>query len=86
MNAKARRQNAAKNMYVPQVIFSSISGVTRPMMLHLLVAVPEANELVEPYKLHIQVVEVVMDIALDLIAIVNISDGKTQPIGARICC
>jgi len=33
VNAKARRQNAAKKIYVPQVIFSSISGVTRPMIL-----------------------------------------------------
>lgn len=33
VNAKARRQKAAKNMYVPHVMDSSISGVTRPMML-----------------------------------------------------
>jgi hypothetical protein len=33
VKAKARRQNAAKKMYVPYVMDSSISGVTRPMML-----------------------------------------------------
>jgi hypothetical protein len=33
VKARARRQNAAKKMYVPQVIDSSMSGVTRPMML-----------------------------------------------------
>jgi hypothetical protein len=34
------------------------------------------------YKLHIQVVEVVIDIAFDLIARLKISEGSTQPIGA----
>jgi glycyl-tRNA synthetase (class II) len=35
VNAKANRQNAAKKIYVPQVIPASISGVTRPMMLKI---------------------------------------------------
>jgi hypothetical protein len=34
------------------------------------------------HKLHIHVVEVAMEIALDRIAIVKISEGKTQPMGA----
>jgi hypothetical protein len=33
-------------------------------------------------KLHIQVVEVVIEIALERIASVKISEGRTQPIGA----
>lgn len=33
VNANASIQNAAKNIYVPQVMLSSMSGVTRPMML-----------------------------------------------------
>lgn len=35
VNARASRQKAAKKMYVPQEMDSSISGVTRPMMLEL---------------------------------------------------
>ena len=34
------------------------------------------------YKLHVHVVEVVMEIAFERIAIVKISEGRTQPIGA----
>jgi hypothetical protein len=52
-------------MYVPHLIWASMSGVTRPMT-----------------KLHIQVVEVVIEIAFERIARVKISDGRTQPIGA----
>ena len=33
VNTSAKTQNAAKKMYVPQVIESSMSGVIRPMML-----------------------------------------------------
>lgn len=33
VKANARRQNAAKKIYVPQVIESSISGVTSPIIL-----------------------------------------------------
>ena len=34
-------------------------------------------------KLHIHVVDVVMEIAFERIARVNISEGRTQPIGAE---
>jgi hypothetical protein len=34
------------------------------------------------YKLHIHVVEVVIEMALERIARVKISEGRTQPIGA----
>jgi hypothetical protein len=37
----------------------------------------------EAHKLHIQVVDVVMEIAFERIAMVKISDGRTQPIGAE---
>jgi len=85
VNAKARRQNAAKKIYVPQVIFSSISGVTRPMILRSISHLFNAwSEQLSDYKLHIHVVEVVMEIALDLIERLKISDGSTQPIGARM--
>ena len=53
-------------------------------MLRWLAVVPLFNFMKKTYKLHIHVVEVVMEIAFDLIAIVNISDGKTHPIGAII--
>ena len=33
VNASARRQNAAKKMYVPQEMELSMSGVTRPIIL-----------------------------------------------------
>lgn len=36
----------------------------------------------ETYKLHIQVVEVVMEMALDRIDRLKISEGRTQPMGA----
>jgi hypothetical protein len=35
------------------------------------------------YKLHIQVVEVVIEIAFERMVRVNISEGRTQPIGAE---
>lgn len=35
-------------------------------------------------KLHIHVVEVVMEMAFDLMARLNISESKTHPIGARV--
>lgn len=34
-------------------------------------------------KLHIHVLDVVSDIALDLVPILYISEGRTQPIGAH---
>lgn len=33
VNPNAIRQNAAKKIYVPQVMDSSMSGVTKPMIL-----------------------------------------------------
>jgi hypothetical protein len=65
VNPPANKQNAAKKIYVPHLIWASMSGVTRPMI-----------------KLHIQVVEVVIEIAFERIASVKISEGRTQPMGA----
>lgn len=82
---KAMRQNAAKKRYVPQVIVSSMSGVTRPMMLWVLgVGSRKILEGASTHKLHIHVVEVVMEIAFDLMARLKISEGRTHPIGARV--
>lgn len=85
VKAKARRQKAAKKMYVPQVMDSSISGVTRPMMLQDRVVRIESISLIKnavTYKLHIHVAEVVIEMALDLMERLKISEGRTQPIGA----
>lgn len=85
VKANARRQKAAKKMYVPQVMDSSISGVTRPMMLQDRVVRIESISLLKSavtYKLHIHVAEVVIEMALDLIERLKISEGRTQPIGA----
>lgn len=86
VKANARRQKAAKKMYVPQVMDSSISGVTRPIILQGVIRI-ESNVLTRnavTYKLHIHVAEVVMEIALDLIERLKISEGRTQPMGADI--
>lgn len=61
----AIKQKAAKKMYVPHLIVSSMSGVTRPMM-----------------KLHIHVADVVIEMALERMDRLKISDGRTHPIGA----
>jgi vacuolar-type H+-ATPase subunit I/STV1 len=51
VNASAKRQKAAKKMYVPQVIDSSMSGVTRPIILDTSVRVTLAQGLGEMYGL-----------------------------------
>ena len=68
-------------MYVPHLILASMSGVTRPMILR---SISTRNNQLKggKYKLHIQVVDVVIEIAFERIARVKISDGRTQPIGA----
>ena len=82
VNANAIRQKAAKKMYVPQEIESSISGVTRPMILILGINIYLANDNMRTYKLHIQVAEVVIEIAFDRMERLKISDGRTHPMGA----
>lgn len=96
MNAKAIRQKAAKKMYVPQVMVSSMLGVTRPMILERIRLVDLkwdkeqrgqsfatfAGSTADTHKLHIQVADVVMEMALDRIDRLKISDGRTQPMGA----
>lgn len=87
VNANASRQKAAKKMYVPHEIVLSMSGVIRPMTL------PTGGEYVsvqwaitktryQTHKLHIHVADVVIEIALDRMERLNISDGRTQPMGA----
>lgn len=88
MNAKASRQNAAKKIYVPQVMAASISGVTNPIMLERSLSFYLHCHyflfflFMRTYKLHIQVAEVVMEMALDRIDRLKISEGRTQPMGA----
>ena len=61
---------------------SSMSGVTRPMILEKCMRMILVDWMVQTHKLHIHVADVVIEMALDRIDKLKISEGKTQPIGA----
>lgn len=66
---------------------SSISGVTRPIILESFsILVKLGKEIRRTHKLHIQVADVVIEIAFERIERLKISDGRTQPIGADFIC
>ena len=89
VNTNAIRLNAAKKIYVPQVIDSSMSGVMRPMILNEGCSCQRGiwevgEEMIDTYKLHIQVADVVIEMALERMDKLKISEGRTHPIGAIV--
>jgi hypothetical protein len=62
-------------------------GDTTPMMLSEYSPISKSTRpslsLADSYKLHIHVVEVVIETAVDLVARLKISLGRTHPIGAH---